>query len=73
MDIKYTLDLNELEVSSFATEPVQADPATAAVAGDPIIVVSGPTVMTWCYVCPVRVEPLYAAPAEPVALAPRLY
>lgn len=51
---KPRLDIDDLEVSSFATLP------TAPVAPGPIgtIVVNpgDPTAATWCYICPVRTQ-----------------
>ncbi len=50
---KPKLDLNDLEVSSFATLAPQLP-------GDVLIPnPNDPTAATWCYICPVRTQDCY--------------
>ena len=59
---KPKLDLNDLEVTSFATLP---GTGTIALPGPgtglPTIIVNpgDPTAATWCYICPVRTQDCY--------------
>ena len=50
---KPKLNLNELEVTSFATSPLTIAP------GSTIINPADPTAATWCYICPVRTNDCY--------------
>jgi hypothetical protein len=51
---KPKLNLNELEVSSFATSPLTTAPSDTV-----IINPADPTAATWCYICPVRTNDCY--------------
>ena len=49
---KPRLDLDDLEVTSFATSPL-----VPTLPDDTIIITpTDPTAATWCYVCPVRTQ-----------------
>lgn len=50
---KPRLDIDELEVTSFATSSLAPSlPGTIVSPGDP-------TAATWCYICPVRTQDCY--------------
>ena len=52
---KPRLDLNDLEVSSFATVAPQEPTLGPIVIPNP----NDPTAATWCYICPVRTQGCY--------------
>lgn len=52
---KPKLELDNLEVTSFATSVAPSEPAI----GPSIISPGDPTAATWCYICPVRTQDCY--------------
>jgi hypothetical protein len=51
---KPRLDIEDLEVTSFATSPL-----APSLPGDTVINPADPTAATWCYICPVRTTDCY--------------
>lgn len=55
--MKQKLELDELEIESFATSAAVLRPEPTI--GTIIVNPNDPTAATWCYICPVRTQDCY--------------